>query len=156
MVEIGKANRAIQAEHALASTPLGNSIQQGLEDIVIVNKIEPAETTLLNAPSLISAMVYNAYDTTYNLVVTVGHIYHKVTNLECGVTLGVEGIHLIEEYRWAIVRVTLVQVYSKLHKSFNVAFCCHLSNENGVGVSSRHKSYISISLGSLPSTLKDG
>jgi hypothetical protein len=108
MVEIGKANGAIQAEHALASTPLGNSIQQGLEDIVIVNKIEPAEATLLNAPSLVGAMVYNAYDTTYNLVITVGHIYNEVTNLQGGVTLGVEGIHFIEEYRWAIVWITFV------------------------------------------------
>ena len=108
MVEIGEANRTIQREHTLALTPLGNSIQQRLEHVVVVDKIKPSEATLLNPPCIVGTMVYDTHYAAHYLPIAVGYVCHKVAHLECWIALGIEGVKLIEEYRRTIVWITLV------------------------------------------------
>jgi hypothetical protein len=116
MVEVRKAHRTIKALHTTTFTPLGNGIYQRAEHCIIIYKVKPSEAALLNTPRLVSAMVYDAHDATHNFIVAISHIYHEVAHLESRVSLWVKGIYLIEKYRWTVVVVTLVKVYSKLHK----------------------------------------
>ena len=138
MIEIREADRTVQAEHTLALAPLGNSVQQSLEHIVIIDKVKPAETSLLDAPGLIGAMVHDTYDTPYDLTVAIGQIYHVFANFECGVALRVERTHLIEEYRRTVVRIALVKVNSELYKSSEFALGCYFFDNNIVLLSRGH------------------
>ena len=138
MVEIRKAHWAIQAAHTPAPTPLGNSIQQSLEHIIVINKVEPSETALLNSPSLIGAVVDDAHYATYDLVVTIGHIYYEIANLKRGIALRIEGVYLVKEYWRTVVWVTLIQVYSELYESLEFTLCCYLFNNNIAWISYRH------------------
>ena len=92
MVEIGKTYGTVQREHTSTAAPLGNAIQQSLKDSIIVYKVEPAEATLLDAPSLVCPMIYDAGDAADYLLVAICQIEHKVAHFECGIAFRVKRI----------------------------------------------------------------
>ena len=134
MVEVGEAQRAIQALHAVSSAPVGNGVEQRAEDLVVVDTLEPTKAALLDIPGLVGAMVDDTHDATHDLVVAIGHIDDVVAHLECGVALGVEGVYLVDDNRRTVVGIPLVEVYAKLHKPAHLALRPHLLNYYSVWV----------------------
>jgi hypothetical protein len=138
MIEVGKAHRTIQARHSFTSTPLRYRVEQRLEHLVVIDTLEPAETTLLDVPCLVGTMIYDNHDATHHLAVAMRRVDDKFAHFECRIFTRREGIYLVENDWRSKAIIALVEVDAKLHKATKFTFCLYLFYNDLIWVSSIH------------------
>ena len=122
MVKIRKADRSVEAVHATLFAPSRYGVEERFGDLEVIDEIEPSETHVLESPFLVRATVDDAGDASDGFVISVRHPELVVADLQSGVHLRIETIHLIEEERRAVIRAVPVQVVSELNEFFQFTF----------------------------------
>ena len=114
VIPIGEADRTVELCHAFAFAPCSNSIEQSTADLVVIDKIDPAEANLLNSPALVSNAVDDSGYASDNFTVAVSEVLNGLADIMRRVLGGVERIHLVQQE----VRTELLAVFIQIVTEF--------------------------------------
>ena len=91
-IHVGKTQGTGQVLHALALAPTGHGIDQGINHLGIVDKVDVTEARLFLIAALVHHMIDDAGNAAHDLAVAVGQIIHRLTEVKCGVLVRPQGV----------------------------------------------------------------
>ena len=81
--------------HATFTSPLLNGSKQCIDNLYVINEVNPSETHGFLTPYRISLMINNGYDTSYDLIIAKSDKRLRLTKFKGCILFGVKGITYI-------------------------------------------------------------
>ena len=108
MVEVREAHGALQHFLAASARPVRYRLEEGIDDLGVVDEVDEAEAGIVLIPRLVGAVVDDPCDTTDDLALAIGEEVGCLTELECGVAGGVERQQLIFDEPGDVVGIATI------------------------------------------------
>ena len=102
--------------HTFAFAPCSNSIEQSTADLVVIDKVDPAEANLLDAPALVSNAVDDSGYASDNLPIAVCEVLNRLADIVRRVLSRIEGIHLVQQEVRTELLAVLIQIVTEFGK----------------------------------------
>ena len=116
IIPVGEADRTVELCHAFAFAPCSNSIEQSTADLVVIDKIDPAETHFFDTPSLVGDTVDDSGYASDNFSVTISEILNRLADIVRRVLGGIERIHLVQQKVRTELLAVLIQIVTEFGK----------------------------------------
>ena len=121
-VHIGEAQGTGQVFHSLAFAPAGHSVDEGVNDLGIIDEVDVAETCLFLARALVAHVVDDAGDASHGFAVAIGHVVNGLAEVKCRVLVGPQRVQLVGDQRgYKILAVAIQRVDGEVHKLEQIA-----------------------------------
>ena len=114
-VHVAEAHGADDARHALAASPYLDGLEQGVDDILVIDEVHPAEAHVLLAEFLVGGGVDDGGDAAYGHAVAVSHERLRAAVFESRVLVGHEGVDFVKHQRRHKTVVSGIEVDAELH-----------------------------------------
>ena len=129
VIHVGEPHRAYNRGHPFGTPPVADGFEQGVDNLVIVNKVHESETQAFLPRPFVDQPVDYACDAPYGLAVAESHEALGFAELERRVYCRREGVCVIGDKRRDEPLVAVVKVDSELHIFFQLpAFGGYFSN----------------------------
>ena len=109
LVHVREAQRALQLGAAVLLAPCDDGVQEGVQDFLVFDEIEPSETHHGLFPELVGLEIDYGRHASHDLVVAVGEVQACVAEFICAVLLGIEGIVFVSHQRGDPVFAVLIK-----------------------------------------------
>ena len=111
-----------QVFHSLAFAPAGHSVDEGVNDLGIIDEVDVAETCLFLARALVAHVVDDAGDASHGFAVAIGHVVNSLAEVKCRVLVGPQRVQLVGDQRgYKILAVAIQRVDGEVHKLEQIA-----------------------------------
>ena len=121
VIQIGESHGAVYGVHALLARPLFDGGEEGVDHLLVVDKVHEAEASAVLIPDAVSGVRNDARDASDDAFAPIGQIVDGFAILEGRVFISRQGDHLFVDQPRHIVGVALVQVDGKLHEAPELA-----------------------------------
>ena len=108
VIEVREAHGALQHLLAASACPVRYRLEEGIDDLSVVDEVDEAEAGIVLIPRLVGAVVDDPCDTTDDLALAIGEEVGCLAKLECGVAGGVERQQLILDEPGDVVGIAAI------------------------------------------------
>ena len=121
-VQVGKAQGSGQMFHTLALTPTGHGVDERVDHLGIVDKVDVTEARLLFVVALVDQMIDDAGDASHDFLVAVSQEIGCLAEVKCRVLVRTQGVHFIgDQWRNVVLAVAVDDIDGETHKLEQVA-----------------------------------
>ena len=108
--------------HALRLTPACHGVDEGVNDLGVIDEVDVAEAGLFLSRTLVAHVVDDTGDTSHDFAVTISQIVNRLTEIEGRVLVGPEGVDFVG-YQWGdeVLAVAVQRVDGEMDKLEQVA-----------------------------------
>ena len=127
-VKVGESERAFHILHVMTAPPVGDRLQEGLADTVVVDEVNPPEAYSLPVPCLVGPVVDDSDHSSDNFSVPLGQEELEVAELKRGILLWVECIFQAAVKFRDSIGISLIQVVIEVYETVHVTRRADLDN----------------------------